>query len=87
MNARVPDDTLRVETPLPLTHEEITSATAETLLKFAKQFMEATHPLHEFGKRYAVELLCRDQFKRDDAAHQALTQMEPKIREVYGVYI
>jgi hypothetical protein len=66
---------------------DLGETTVEQLLAWAIAYANPQNGYHDFGKRCAVELLCRDQFKRDDAAHQALTQMEPKIREVYGVYI
>lgn len=57
------------------------------LLAWAIAYANPHHPYHYFGRRCAVELLCRDQFKRDEQANQALIEMGPKTREVYRVYV
>ena len=59
----------------------------EQLLAWAVAYADPQHCYHTFGQRCAVELLSRDQFKRDELAEQALLEMGKKMREVYRVYI
>ncbi|MCA3244217.1 MAG: hypothetical protein INF43_02795 [Alphaproteobacteria bacterium] len=74
-------------------HGSLEQASARQLLAWARAYASKEHVYHTFGRRCAVELLCRDQFQansnpsRSFEAENALIQLTHAERSSYGVYL